>query len=500
MTQSWINKSLCVPLILLCIGTMALSRTGLGNISLSLLVVVMVLLTAMWLTRQQRQALRPAAQVAVAIAAGHLGQRHSAVRRDEFGFLHRALLTMDGKLDDIVSTVRVRAVAVARTARELAMSSERLNDRTQTQASALQRTAASVEQLAATVQQNADRALQARLLSTEVSRQAEASNEQVREAIAAMGQIKEASTQIAEIIGVIDEIAFQTNLLALNAAVEAARAGEQGRSFAVVAEEVRALAQRTAQAAKQVKMLITESGERIHTGAELVESSGATLFAITGKVGQVTGIVVDIAGASHEQAAGVTQISDAMSHLDAATQENASLVEETANASKVMEQQAGELIKQIGFFRRAWDDEQMPAASLIGEILIYQRENARLAMNAAIARSADAVEAARISFEHNRDRISELWPRYRHSAKARDELQLAEQYWGLRIEYIATIEEVFRLLKSGAHDQAQQLVMRKLSDVSNPMFELGDRLRRFLEQQDRAVDVTGLRPQASSAA
>jgi Four helix bundle sensory module for signal transduction len=206
--------------------------------------------------------------------------------------------------------------------------------------------------------------------------------------------------------------------------------------------------------------------------------------------------VVDIAAASNEQATGITQISQVIAQLDAATQQNATLVDETSGVSKIMEQQAGELIKQIGFFRRGWSDDQMPAAALIGEILIYQRENARLAMNAAIARSAEGVAASRISFQHNRDRISELWSRYRNTVTRDTERQLADGYWDLRIEYIATIEQILQLLESERHEAAQQLVMNKLSEVSNPMFELGDKLRHFLEQDARTVSITGLRAAA----
>lgn len=491
-----INKQFFIPTAVLALGIVLLGQWELGTIWLSLLGLLAAAAIAMWLTRSLHASLQPATALAEQIAAGQLGGARPTQRRDAFGELQSSLLGMEGKLDEIVSTVRVRALAVTGTSRQLALSSERLNERTQTQAAALEQTAASVEQLAATVKQNADRALQASELSTQVSQQAASSAQQVHRAIAAMDQIKDASAEIAQIVGVIDEIAFQTNLLALNAAVEAARAGEQGRGFAVVAEEVRALAQRSAQAAKQVKDLIATSGERVSSGAELVVASGDTLFAITSKVRQVTSIVVDIATASDEQSAGIQQISQAMSQLDTATQQNVTLVDETSRVSKVMEQQAGELIKQIGFFRRNWRDEQMPAAALIGEILIYQRENARLAMSAAIARSKDGVAASRISFQHNRDRISELWPRYRNTVTREDERQLADNYWSLRIEYIATIEKILQLLESGGQDAAQHLVMNKLSDVSNPMFELGEQLRRFLEQEARTVNTAGMRAAA----
>jgi methyl-accepting chemotaxis protein len=222
----------------------------------------------------------------------------------------------------------------------MSQGSTNLSQRTEEQASSLEETASSMEEMTSTVKQNADNALQANQLAVAARDQAEKGGMVVAKAVKAMTGINEASKKIADIIGVIDEIAFQTNLLALNAAVEAARAGEQGRGFAVVASEVRNLASRSATAAKEIKTLIQDSVQKVDEGSSLVTQSGATLEQIVGAVKKVTDIVAEIAAASQEQSAGIEQVNKAVMQLDELTQQNAALVEEASASSQAMADQA----------------------------------------------------------------------------------------------------------------------------------------------------------------
>ncbi len=297
--------------------------------------------------------LNTAVNIADRIASGELGNDVRVESSDELGRLLEALKRMDGKLVEIVGGVRGSADAVGAAARQLSHGNDDLSQRTQEQAAALEETASSMEQMTATVKQNADNARQANQLAVGAREQAEKGGAVVQRAIAAVGEINNSSRKIADIIGVIDEIAFQTNLLALNAAVEAARAGEQGRGFAVVATEVRNLAQRSASAAKEIKGLINDSVDKVKVGSELVDESGKTLSEIMESVKKVTDIVAEIAAASEEQSAGIEQVNNAVSQMDNVTQQNAALVEEASAASKSMEQQSGTLVTQIGYFRRA---------------------------------------------------------------------------------------------------------------------------------------------------
>ena len=296
-------------------------------------------------------ALSAAVSIADRIASGELGNDVRAGSQDELGSLLDSLRRMDSKLVQIVGEVRGSADAVGSAARQLSHGNDDLSQRTQEQAAALEETASSMEQMTATVKQNADNARQANQLAVGAREQAERGGAVVHRAIGAMGEINTSSRKIADIIGVIDEIAFQTNLLALNAAVEAARAGEQGRGFAVVATEVRNLAQRSASAAKEIKGLINDSVDKVKVGSGLVDESGKTLSEIMESVKKVTDIVAEIAAASEEQSAGIEQVNNAITQMDNVTQQNAAVVEQASAASKAMEEQSSTLVAQIGYFK-----------------------------------------------------------------------------------------------------------------------------------------------------
>ncbi|MGA0587401.1 methyl-accepting chemotaxis protein [Dyella sp. KRB-257] len=302
------------------------------------------------LVRSISRSLAEAMRVADNIAGGRLNNRIERISADEVGRLLQSLARMDAKLAEVVADVRAGAESVSTAARQIAQCNDDLSQRTQEQASSLEETAASMEEMTATVKQNAENASHADQLARGAREQAEHGGAVVSRAVEAMGAISASSQQIADIVGLIDEIAFQTNLLALNAAVEAARAGEQGRGFAVVASEVRNLAQRSAQAAKEIKTLIGDSVERVQLGSSLVDESGHALAAIVESIKKVTDIVAEIAAASTEQSAGIEQVNMAVTQMDEVTQQNAALVEEAASASRAMEEQAMNLRRQVAYF------------------------------------------------------------------------------------------------------------------------------------------------------
>lgn len=319
-------------------------------VTIAILSTAIGIFLALLLVKAIMTSLGTAVTVANNIASGRLGNQVDVRTEDELGQLLSSLRQMDEKLNEIVGGVRSSADSVGSAAGQLSQGNDDLSQRTQEQASALEETAASMEEMTSTVKQNADNARQANQLASGARTQAEKGGAVVSEAVNAMQEINASSRKIADIIGVIDEIAFQTNLLALNAAVEAARAGEQGRGFAVVATEVRSLAQRSASAAKEIKDLIGDSVEKVKAGSELVDSSGKVLAEIMESVKRVSDIVSEISAASEEQAAGIDQVNNAVTQMDETTQQNAALVEEAASAAKSMQMQAQQLVSQIAYF------------------------------------------------------------------------------------------------------------------------------------------------------
>jgi len=285
-----------------------------------------------------------------AVSAGDLTTRLN-LRSGDRGSVMTSTKGMQANLARVVGAVRVNADSVATASAQIAAGNNDLSARTEAQASALQETAASMEELGSTVRQNADNARQANQLALQASGVAVDGGEVVSQVVDTMRGINESSRKIADIISVIDGIAFQTNILALNAAVEAARAGEQGRGFAVVASEVRSLAQRSAGAAKEIKALINASVERVEHGTTLVDKAGATMQEVVASIRRVTDIMGEISAASSEQNAGVGQITEAMTQMDRATQQNAALVEESAAAAESLRAQALQLVEAVAVFK-----------------------------------------------------------------------------------------------------------------------------------------------------
>lgn len=294
--------------------------------------------------------LQASTRVMQALAEGDLSQEMQGEFAGEFAVIRDAVNTCSGNLKNMVNQIRDSASTIGTSASEISRGNADLSQRTEEQASSLEETASSMEELTSTVKQNADNARQANQLASGARDQAEKGGEVVSRAVTAMSEINGSSKKIADIIGVIDEIAFQTNLLALNAAVEAARAGEQGRGFAVVASEVRNLAQRSAEAAKEIKTLINDSVEKVSEGTKLVDESGTTLSEIVNSVKKVSDIIAEITAASEEQATGIDQVNKAVMEMDKMTQENAALVEEATAAGESMDEQAQGLSELMEFF------------------------------------------------------------------------------------------------------------------------------------------------------
>jgi methyl-accepting chemotaxis protein len=320
-------------------------------ISLAAASLALAGLIGWWITRSITRPMARALEVANTVAAGDLTSRIDVSSRDETGQLLQALKTMNESLVHTVVAVRTGTDTIGTASSEVAAGNLDLSSRTEQQASALEETASSMEELTSTVKQNADNARQANALAEAASTVAERGGRVIGDVVGTMDRINSSAGKIADIIGVIDGIAFQTNILALNAAVEAARAGEQGRGFAVVATEVRNLAQRSAAAAKEIKGLIGDSTEAVQAGSKLVGDAGATMQEIVDSVRRVTDIMSEITAASAEQTAGIEQINEAIAQMDQVTQQNAALVEEAAAASASMQEQAANLTRVVSVFR-----------------------------------------------------------------------------------------------------------------------------------------------------
>ena len=292
-----------------------------------------------------------AVRVCKNVAQGKLGLNIRPKSNDEIGQLLESLKFMDENLMRVVNEVQSAVANIGAASQEIAQGNTSLSQRTEEQASSLEETASSMEEMTGTVKQNADSAAEARQLADANRQRASTGADVVLRTVEAMSEINQSSSKISDIITTIDGIAFQTNLLALNAAVEAARAGEQGRGFAVVASEVRSLAQRSAEAAKEIKALIEDSVGKVRIGTQLVDESGKTLEEIIVGAQKVADIIAEIAAASQEQASGIDQVNNAITQMDNMTQDNAALVEEAAAASRAMQEQAHNLNQLMSFFR-----------------------------------------------------------------------------------------------------------------------------------------------------
>ncbi|WP_300079099.1 methyl-accepting chemotaxis protein [Giesbergeria sp.] len=358
------------------------------------------------------------AETARAIAAGDLSTSIDDSRAAP-GSVVRAMHEMQESLRHIVGTVRASSDSIATGAGQISSGTADLSQRTEQQASNLEQTAASMEEIASTVQTNADTARQATQLSSSASQTAHRGGQVMTEVVTTMGEINEASRKIADIIAVIDGIAFQTNILALNAAVEAARAGEQGRGFAVVASEVRSLAGRSAEAAKEIKVLIGNSVDKVEAGGKLVDAAGQTMQDIVREVQRVTDLISEISASTVEQTSGIGQISAAVAQLDQVTQQNAALVEESAAAADSLNAQAQQLVQAVAVFKLGQHEQRAasqrsassPAPAPRRAPALPQRSAASSAPKVA-ARAAPRVAAPPQALAHHSKQNDDDWEHF----------------------------------------------------------------------------------------
>jgi aerotaxis receptor len=356
MTQMTLGRAIgavCLALALsgLIIGEIGSRLSDTAHMAMAVPLIAVALLASWMLRRSMVGPLQKAIQFANTMAAGDLSARFDGPSRGEFGELAKALNQLNVNLQAVVSDVRHEVEGVQVASNEIASGNQDLSARTESQASSLEETAASMEQLTSTVEHSANSAREAASLSKRAATVAREGNDAMGHVVSTMDDISRSSSRIGEIIQVIEGISFQTNILALNAAVEAARAGEQGRGFAVVAAEVRSLAQRTSTAAKEIKVLIDESAQKVSQGSQLVHSTGQTMNNMVGAVEQVNSLITDITSASNEQSMGIAQINQAVGQLDSVTQQNSAMVEELAAAASSLQAQAVVVQDAVRIFR-----------------------------------------------------------------------------------------------------------------------------------------------------
>ncbi|MFN3493881.1 MAG: methyl-accepting chemotaxis protein [Hydrogenophaga sp.] len=356
MTQMTLGRIIGVVCIGLALAGLAIGEIGAGLGDLAHLAMAVPLIAAAlfasWMLRRSLIApMQQAIHFANTMAAGDLSARFEGSADGEFGQLAKALNQLNVNLQAVVSDVRHEVEGVQVASNQIAAVNQDLSARTEAQASSLEETAASMEELTSTVEHSSNSAREAASLSQRAATVAREGNDAMGHVVSTMDDISRSSSRISEIIQVIEGISFQTNILALNAAVEAARAGEQGRGFAVVAAEVRSLAQRTSTAAKEIKLLIDESAQKVAQGSQLVHSTGQTMNNVVGAVEQVNALITDITSAANEQSMGIAQINQAVGQLDSVTQQNSAMVEELAAAASSLQAQSVVVQEAVRIFR-----------------------------------------------------------------------------------------------------------------------------------------------------